>query len=54
MQNTSFIFEEETVFCEDCFQSKFAEHCHGCKRPISGVCVYACTMYILTRLFVAG
>ena len=37
MQNTSFIFEEEKIFCEECYQNQFAQTCHACKKPIVGV-----------------
>jgi len=39
MQNTSFIYEEDSIFCEECYQSKFAQTCHSCKKPIVGVCL---------------
>lgn len=37
MQNTTFIFEEDNIFCEDCYQKDFAQTCHSCKQPVVGV-----------------
>ena len=32
-----FVFEEESIFCESCYEKKFAKTCHSCRRPIVGV-----------------
>ena len=37
LQNTMFVFEEESIFCESCYEKKFAKTCHSCRRPIVGV-----------------
>ena len=37
LQNTTFVYEEEKIFCESCYQKTFAQTCHGCNKPIVGV-----------------
>ena len=37
LQNTMFVFEEESIFCESCYEKKFAKTCHSCRRPVVGV-----------------
>lgn len=41
LQNTMFVFEEESIFCEKCYEKKFAKTCHSCRRPIVGSCITA-------------
>ena len=35
-----FVFEEESIFCESCYEKKFAKTCHSCHRAIVGVSPY--------------
>ena len=37
LQNTMFVFEEESIICENCYENKFAKTCYSCRRPIVGV-----------------
>ena len=32
-----FVFEEDKIFCEDCYQTVYAKKCHSCHRAIVGV-----------------
>ncbi|CAI8016461.1 PDZ and LIM domain protein 7, partial [Geodia barretti] len=41
LQNTMFVFEEESIFCENCYAKKFAKTCHSCHKSIVGPCITA-------------
>lgn len=43
LQNTTFIFEDEKIFCEPCYQTNFSQTCFQCKKPILGVGVADCS-----------
>ena len=37
LNNTTFVFEEEQIFCEGCYEKTFAKTCYACHKPILGV-----------------
>lgn len=41
LQNTTFVFEDEKIFCESCYQTNFSQTCFSCKKPILGPCISA-------------
>lgn len=41
LQNTTFVYEEDKIFCEDCYQNQFAQTCYSCHQPILGPCISA-------------
>ena len=52
LQNTMFVFEEESIYCEKCYEKTFAKTCHSCHRPIVGVShiVTRCKVQIKSKL----
>ena len=40
LQNTTFVFEEEKIYCDECYQKNFAQICHSCQKSILGVSPY--------------
>ena len=34
----TFVFEEDKIFCNDCYEKQVAQICSLCRRPIVGVC----------------
>ena len=61
LNNTTFVFEEEQIFCESCYEKTFAKTCYACHKPILGVGTYCSVMVTLflgpglgTRLYVCN
>ncbi len=51
LSNCTFIFEDDKIFCDQCYENQVAATCFKCKRPIIGVSVDYIVVMVVSLVY---